>query len=135
MSAFKNDGTVQYGSRVLSIGTLGAGPAISSGVSYIADNFTVTRPGKTIERTSEIDEPNGQVSYLGFVTGSATLQLATGSTLPPVHGKHFTVTVFDTDGDGDLDPEYFYIDSVDQPQDKAAEIKVNVTFRKVYNLS
>lgn len=132
MSAFKNDNTVQYGSVVLSIGALGAGPSITSGVSYVADNLTIDRPGKTIERTNEIDEPSGQVSYAGFVTGSAQLQLATGSTLYPTHGSHFTLTVFDTNGNGSNDAEYFYIDSVGQPLVKDGEKKVPITFRKVY---
>ena len=118
MSAFKNDGTVQYGSRVLSINS----------VSYVADNVTVNRPGKTIERTNEIDEPSGQVSYTGFVTGSATLQLASGSTVIPVQGLTFTETFVASIGS-----ETFYLDSVDQPEDKAGEKKVNVTFRKQYN--
>lgn len=135
MSAFKNDGTIPYGSQVLSIGTLvpGATPTISSGVSYVADNISISRPGKTIERTNQLDEPSGQVSYPGFVTGSATLQLATTSTLVPLHGKHFVLTVFDTDGDADNDVEAFYIDSVDQPISKDSETKVNITFRKAYN--
>jgi hypothetical protein len=135
MSAFKNDNTVQYGSIVLTIGTFAAGtpPTISSTTTFVADNFTITRPSKTIERTNEIDEPSGQVSYLGFVTGSAQLQLASGSTLYPLHGKHFTVTLFDTDGSGSNDAEYFYIDSVDQPLVKDGEKKVPITFRKIYN--
>lgn len=135
MSAFKNDGTVQYGSKVLSIGTLATGPVINSGVSYVADNITVNRPGKTIERTNEIDEPSGQVSYKGFVTGTATLQIATGSTLIPEHGQAFILTIFDGDGTPSANViEAFYIDSVDQPYEKSGETKVNITFRKVYNL-
>lgn len=118
MSAFKNDGTVQYGSRVLTINS----------VAYIADNCTVSRPGKTIERTNEIDEPNGQVSYAGFVTGSATLQLASSSTVIPVQGLEFTTTWVTSIG-----AETFYLDSIDQPEDQAVEKKVNVNFRKKYN--
>ena len=137
MSAYRNDSTVQYGSLVLSIGTVAAGnpPTLTGGVSYVADNITVNHPSKTIERTNEIDEPSGQVSYIGFVTGSATIQLATGSIAPPTLGKGFKLTVFDTNADGDVtateDDEWFYIDSVDQPHDKAGEKKVNITFRKI----
>jgi len=120
MSAFTNDGTVQYGSRVLTI----------NGVDYVADNCEVTRPSKTIERTNEIGEPSGQVSYEGFVTGSATLQLATGSTAIPVQGLEFSTTWVASIG-----PETFYIDSVTQPESKDAEKKVNVTFRKKYNVA
>ena len=99
----------------------------------MADEISIDRPSKTIERTNELDEPSGQLSYLGFVTGSTTLQLASGSVIPPIHGKHFLLTVFDTDGDGDLDLEVFYIDSVSQPFTKDGETKVPVTFRKCYN--
>lgn len=134
MSAFRNDGTVQYGSMVLAIGTLTAGspPTLGTTVNYIADNVDISRPSKTIERTSEIDEPNGQVSYLTFVTGSATVQLATGSTLAPQFGRGFTLSVFDTDNSGAVDVEFFYIDSVSTPFVKDGERKVNITFRKIY---
>ena len=134
MAAFRNDGTVQYGSKVLAIGTLAAGnpPTISASVNYIADNISISRPSTTIVRTSEIGEPNGQVSFIGEVaTGSATVQLATGSIIPPYHGDGFTLTVFDTDGDGDLDAEFFYIDSVSQPYASTGETKVEITFRKI----
>lgn len=134
MSAFYNDGTVQYGSDVLAIGTITPGnpPTVGSTTNYVADNITINRPGKVIERTNEIDEPSGQVIYGGFVTGSATLQLATGSTLQPFHGKGFSLnSKFDPDHDADSDAEVFVIDSVDLAKDKAAETKVNITFRKV----
>jgi len=134
MSAFKNDGTVQYGSAVIAIGAITPGnpPTVGSTTNYVADNITINRPGKTIERTNEIDEPSGQVSYAGFVTGSATLQLATASTLAPFHGKGFSLnSKFDPDNDADSDAEVFYIDSVDQPFAKDAETKVNITFRKI----
>ena len=136
MAAFRNDGTVQYGSLVLSIGTLVAGspPTITGGTttSYVADNVEISRPGKTIERTNELDEPSGQLSYAGFVTGSATIQLATSSTLAPGLGKGFTLTVFDTDNSGATDAEFFYINSISTPYAKDGERKVNITFRKIY---
>lgn len=118
MAAFKNDGTVQYGSRVLTI----------NAVAYVADNINVNRPGKTIERTNELDEPSGQVSYSGFVTGSATIQLATSATAIPVQGLTFSTTFVTSIGS-----ETFYIESVDQPEEKAGEKKVNINFRKQYN--
>jgi hypothetical protein len=134
MAAFRNDGTVQYGSLVLAIGAVAAGspPTIGTTVSYVADNVEISRPGKTIERTNEIDEPSGQLSYAGFVTGSATIQLATSSTLVPGLGRGFTLTVFDTDNSGATDAEFFYIDSISTPYAKDGERKVNITFRKIY---
>jgi hypothetical protein len=133
MAAFRNDGTVQYGSHVLAIGTITPGnpPTVGSTTNFVADNVEITRTSKTIERTNELDEPSGQVSYIGFVTGSATVQLATSSTIPPTQGKGFSLTVYDPDADGDLDAEVFYIDTVSQPFEKASERKVNITFRKI----
>lgn len=129
MSAFKNDQTIPYGSEALSIGTLvpGSPATISGGVSYIADNMTFETPAKTIERTNELDEPTGQVSYIGFVTGSATLQLATTSTAVPTQGQHFLSN--NRTGTN----EVYYIESLSQPFSKDAETKVNINFRKAYN--
>ena len=136
MAAFRNDSTVQYGSMVLSIGTLVAGspPTITGGttVSFVADNIEISRPGKTIERTNELDEPSGQVSYAGFVTGSATLQYSASTILPPNLGEGFTITVYDVDNNATNEAEFFYIDSVSQPFAKDGERKVNITFRKIY---
>lgn len=134
MAAFRNDSTVQYGSLALSIGALTAGtpPTISSGVTFVADNIEISRPGKTIERTNELDEPSGQVSYAGFVTGSATLQYSASTILPPNLGEGFTVTVYDVDNNATNEAEFFYIDSVSQPFAKDGERKVNITFRKIY---
>ena len=118
MSAFKNDGTIPYGSRVLSI----------AAVSYVADNIEVQRPSKTIERTNEIDEPSGQVSYAGFVTGTATLQLATTSTAQPAAGAEFSATF-----DSGIGSETFYVTDVGRSESKESEKKVNISFRKKYN--
>ena len=134
MAAFRNDGTVQYGSMVLSIGAVAAGnpPTLSGGVSFVADNIEISRPGKTIERTNELDEPSGQVSYAGFVTGSATLQLATSAILSPALGRGFTLSVHDGDSSGTVEAEWFYIDSLSTPFAKDGERKVTITFRKFY---
>lgn len=116
MSTSKNDGAIPYGSIVLTINS----------ITYVADSFSISRPSKTIERTNETDLPSGQVSYDGFVTGSATLQLASGSTAIPAMYDTFTTSVSGTS-------ETFYIDSVTQPLEKAGERKVNINFRKTYS--
>lgn len=123
MAAFKNDSTVQYGSRVLTIGSADKG---AGGVTYVADNITIERGSKTIERTNELDEPSGQVSYKTFVTGSATLQLASGSTVIPEQGFEFEATFVTAIG-----AKEYYIDSVSQPETKDGEKKINITFREV----
>lgn len=128
MSAVKSDGSIPYGSDVIAIGTFAAGtpPTITSSTNYVADSISFNRPAKVIERTNENDEPTGQVIVAGFVTGSATLQLATTSTAYPTQGQHFVHSI-----SGSV--EAFVIDSVDQPLTKEGESKVNITFRKVYN--
>ncbi len=131
------DGLHNFGSVVLSIGTFTAGgsPSISSGVSYVADNFTINRPSKTVEQSNQIDTPSGQLSYDTFITGSAQVQLAAAATLAPLKYKAFELQIYDTDNDGDItsDKEWFYIDSVETPFTKDQEVKVNITFRKIIN--
>ena len=123
MAAFKNDNTVQYGSRVLTIGAADAG---AGGVAYVADHITIERGAKTIARTNEIDEPSGQVSYATFVTGSAMLQLASGSTVVPQQGYEFAATFVTAIGS-----EEFYIETISQPETKDGEKKININFRRV----
>lgn len=129
------DGLANYGSMDLSIGTFTAGgsPSISSGVTYVADSLSISRPSSVVEQTDKLNKPSGQKLVDGFVTGSAQLQLASGSTLAPLLYKAFTISVWDTDNDGDVDPEYFVINDVGQPYDKAGETKVNIGFRKIIN--
>lgn len=114
MAAFKNEQTVQYGSRVLTI----------NAVTYVADNITINRTSKTILRTNEIDEPSGQVSYKGEPdTGTAQIQLATGATVIPSQGHDFTTNF----GFGS---ETYYITDISIPFTKDGETKVNITFRE-----
>ena len=82
MAATYNDGTVQYGSKVLTI----------NAVTYAADNITVNRPTKAVDRTNELGEPSGSVGIADFVAGSCTLQLASGSTAEPANGLTFAAT-------------------------------------------
>lgn len=118
MSAQYNDGTVQYGSRVLTI----------NAVTYVADNISVTRPTKEIERSNEIGEPSGSVGVPGFVNGSATLQLASGSTAEPQGGMTFTVTF-----DSAIGAETFYVTGPGRVENKEGEKKINITFKKKIN--
>lgn len=128
--ATKNNGTVQHGSRVLTIGSASGG---TGGTAYVADNFNVTRPTKTIERTNELDAPSGQVTYETFVTGSATLQLAADTTKAPLLGHEFTVTGLLPDSGSPSAPtaEIFYLSEVGHVETNNGEKKVNVSFRKV----
>ena len=130
MAEVKNNGTVQYGSRVL---TIGASTGGTGGVAFVADNFSVTRPTKTIERTNETDAPSGQATYTTFVTGSATLQLAASTTKAPSLGHEFTVSGLlpDSGEPSAATAEIFYISEVGHTETNNGERKVNVSFRKV----
>jgi hypothetical protein len=118
MSASWNDGAspIPYGSRVLTINS----------VAYVADQITVTRPTKKILRTNELDEPAGSIGVPDFETGSATLQLATGSTAIPTRGLTFTTTFA-------VSAETFYVDNVTQPESKGEVKQVQITFTKKYS--
>lgn len=121
MSTFINDGTLAYGSRVLSI----TNPSASA-VNYIADDINITRPSKIAEANNQLGEPRGQVGVATFVTGSATLQLATSSTAMPKLGATFTEDF----GEGD---ETFFLSEVGRAEVADGLTKVPVSFRKKIN--
>lgn len=114
-----NDGTVQYGSRILTI----------NAIAYVADNISVTRPTKAIDRTSEIGEPSGSVGVKDFETMSATVQIASGSTAEPLIGNTTSAITFDAT----IGAETFFVTSVARAESKDAEKKFNLTFKKKYN--
>lgn len=117
MAAVYNDGTVNYGTRVLTIAT----------VAYVSDNVSVNRPTKAIDRTNALGEPSGSVGVADFITGSATVQLTTDG-VEPENGQTFTET-FDTS----TGAETFYVTSVSRAESKDAEKKVTINFKKKYN--
>lgn len=107
------DGTVAYGSRQVTFSTAGA---------MVADSIELTRPTNVLERTNELGAPSGFVVVPGFVTGTATVQLPTGGTVPTL-SETFTVNF----GGGN---ELFVVTEVGQPESKDALKVVNVSFRK-----
>lgn len=111
------DGSVAYGARTLVIPT-------TTGDTFVADSFEVTRPTNVIERTTELGAPSGFVVVAGFVTGTATLQLptTTPATAPPALGEVFEV-----------DAEEFVVTEVSQPETKDGLKTCNIAFRKTYN--
>ncbi len=111
-----NDGSVPYGSRVLTINT----------VTYVAEQIEVRRPTFVIERRNQLNQPSGQVIDDDFVAGTATLQLATGATAIPANGMTFSTTF-------EAAAETFIISEVGQPEEQGAEKKVTISFRKKYN--
>ena len=110
-----NDGSVVFGSQVLSI----------NAVNYVADDITVEDGTTIIERTSEVGEVNGQVFLDTVISGSATLQLETTSTvLPP---KYATFVLDQAGGGGNLN---CIVATVGQQFTKDGETKVPITFRE-----
>lgn len=113
-----NDGSVPYGSQVVTIG----------GVAFVAEQINVTEPSNIIERMDELGVPSGQVIIGGFVNGTAVLQLATTSTLLPTFGGTFTLTRPGT-------PAVTYgavLSEIGEAYAQTEALKVNVSFRKRY---
>ena len=121
MAALKNDGTIPYGSKVLTVGSSGGG---SGGTTYVADNIELTRSTGSILRTNELGEPSGRVLYKNDVDSfTCTLQLSTTSTVPPSLGWETTVTFDATSG-----AEIWYLDKLGSSFTKDGETKVSATF-------
>lgn len=116
MAAVYNDGTVQYGSRVLTFNS----------VAYVADNINVNRPTKAIDRTQQLGEPSGSVGIADFATLSATLQLAADATAEPQCGMLSAAVTFDAT----IGAEQFYLTNVGRAEVKDGEKKINVTAKK-----
>jgi hypothetical protein len=117
MAATYNDGTVAYGSRVITINS----------VAFVADNINVTRPTKAVDRTNELGEPSGSVGIADFVTMTAQLQLA-DTLVEPENGQTTAALTFDTS----IGAETFFVTSVGRAEVKDGETKVNVSFKKKY---
>lgn len=113
MAAIKNDGSVPYGSEVLTI----------SGVAFIAENVTYTNPTTFLERRNELNEPSGGVTIQDFINGSATLQLATTATVVPTNGAVFTRGAGIT----------YYLTEIGEPLSQGETKKVSVNFRRALN--
>lgn len=128
---FTNDGSIPYGSRVLTIGPAGSGGV--GGVEYIADEITPDFSVKEIDRTNHRDAPSGSVNYLSFAKFSCTLQLADAATIPPPNGYETTIALRDTDNDGVLNDEIYFVLICNPGLVKDQENKVNVTFKRKYN--
>lgn len=131
MSAAYNDGTVQYGSRVIVLKDADGSTTFDT---YVADNINVRRPTKLIKRTNEIGEPSGSVGVPDFIEGSATFQLATSSTKEPVAGKKVICdNAINAYLDTTIGSETFFIHSVERVEGKDNEKKFNVSLIKKYN--
>jgi len=116
MPAYNDPSTIPFGSQVLTI----------NGTTFVAENIGFSQPSTTVERRDEDGDPSGQVTVAGFDNGTATLQLATTSTVPPTIGALFTLT---RNGGATV---ACYISEVGEPQDQLDIRKLNVSFRRRY---
>lgn len=120
MSAFKNDGTIPYGSKVLTL----------NAVTYVAENIELSFPSAVILRTNELGEPSGQVCFNPEPRQfTCTLQLATTSTAMPVKGTSASAITFDSV----TGAETFFLYEVGMSFTQNGETKVPATFRKLIN--
>lgn len=113
----KNDGGLVFGSQTVTI----------ESVTYVAENISIDEPSSIIEQKNQHGVPSGQVIVAGFITGSATLQLASGSTALPALGDDFAIVPV---GGGSVT---FLVSQVGQAFSSDAETKVNISFRKRIN--
>lgn len=116
MAALWNDGSIPYGSEVLSINS----------VSYIAENITFDNPSNVIQRRNEANEPSGSVGVQDFVTGSATLQRAATATAVPTPGLTFATSSFSGSS------VTFILTKVSPAFSQGDAVKFNIEFIKDY---
>jgi len=102
--------SLPYGSRVVTIGTLG----------FIANNFSVKTSLNVIERQDSLGAPNGAVGIRTAGTGSAQLQAASTTYL-----NVFTV------GDAfSADSVTYFITEISKPEDQQGFKVMDVSFRE-----
>lgn len=118
MSAAINDGSIPYGSQVLTI----------NAVTYVAESITLSEPTNVIERMNELGEPSGQVLVNQFNTGSATLQLASTSTAHPANGMTFTADLQKAGSN-----QTYIVSEVSPQLGQQAAKTVNISFRQKIN--
>ncbi len=130
MAAAWNDGTVRYGSRVLTItDTVG-----NTYGSYVCDSISMNRPATVIERTDQLGEPSGSVGVNKFVNGSVSgAQFASGTAKQPLNGYTCTFTADPAPGTAVPAPETFFIRDVSVSENKDSETKFNFNLTKKYN--
>jgi hypothetical protein len=112
-----NDSGIPFGSAVLTV----------NGVAFIGENISTSEPSATQERRDENGAPSGQVTVAGFITGSATIQFATTSTVAPTIGATFAYT-----NNGGVAGTY-YVSEIGQAVSLNEIKKATISFRKQIN--
>ena len=108
------DGTQAFG--------ISASPITVNAVTYIAEDINISHPTTVVEIKAPTGVPTGAVVIPEANTGTATLQLATGSTVvPSVTG---TFTMFGAT---------WILTEVGEVYTQGQYVKVNVSFRMKIN--
>lgn len=114
----KNDGAIAFGSRTVQIPT-------TTGSTFVAESVSFDQPTEVYEQRDEQGDPDGQVIYNGFITGSMTLLLGSADTLPAV-GDEFSTNIGGAAAD-------CIVTSVGEAEGNADAKKVTVGIRKLLN--
>lgn len=130
---YKNDGTLKFGSRQLTIGS-GSGGTSGTQIVVTARGSTLNIPTATVERKDTTGKTDGQVSFYTSPPNFTTvIDYPTATSIPPQEGWETTTTFRDADGDGDLDAEVFYLENITIIDDQSDLGSMSVTFRKKIN--
>lgn len=109
------DSDVAYGSLVLTFDS----------VAYVAEDIDWTQDSINIEQRNQVGIPAGQVNIEGFVSGTATLQLATAATaMPVINGISAAVDL------GRGGTKKYFITSVGKRFSHVGEIKIPISFKE-----
>lgn len=120
-----NDGAIPFGTRVLTLKRDVEGDgSYATLATYVAEALDLTQPSQFTGRYNEVNAPLGGVQTDDFVTGTATIQLASAGTPIPTPGDHFQEAI------RSATVETWYLSDVGQPEEKGADRKVRISFRK-----
>lgn len=97
-------------------------PITVNSVTYIAEDIELSFPTTVVEIKDPNGIPTGQVLIPQVITGTAKLQLATGSTVFPPLGLTFT-----------LQGATFYVSEVGRAYSQGAYQYANISFRMKIN--
>ena len=116
--AIYQDGAYPSGAPTLTINS----------VTYVCDAFSLEDASNVVDVTNASGEHAGAISIKGKTTGSATLQLATSTTVAPT-----TAAAAATTGVFTLDSATYFITSVSKPRPKDGYWTVSINFQKREN--
>jgi len=112
--AVYNNQNLLYGTVLIKVGA----------ETYIAEDISMTRPTVVVSREDELGAPSGEVGIPDWQTGTATLQISSGGSVPNLG------TIMTASFSGSVE-EHCWINEVGQTFAQRDLRKVNISFRKV----